>query len=293
MKRPHQKGGNHMKKLLTIILAGTMLFGLAACNKTETPPDDGKMPENMASMTAPVDALARCMLENRLEYDPQDPEFFWIALYYFTGAYGLDHELVKQEEGSYQLQVPTPVMQEHATALFAEDDDLFPLPSIMKGNISYDPDFDTYAVSRGDIGLSEMRFTDYEKAEDSHKVRAELISTMTEEAEIIQAYDVILTENAYTDGIENPLYFYSVKEITPVAADELPDKEITTETAIFNGLADSHTAELTLPDGSVQPFQFDPDSDIAKVMASLTEGDGITIGYAEQANGSLMIVSVE
>jgi len=48
-----------------------------------------------------------------------------------------------------------------------------------------------------------------------------------------------------------------------------------------------------LPDGSVQAFQFDPDSDVAKVMGSLQEGDGITIGYNEKENGSLMIISVE
>ena len=95
------------------------------------------------------------------------------------------------------------------------------------------------------------------------------------------------------DGIEDPLYFYSVKDIVPVAAENQPNGEATVETAIYNGLADSHTAELTLPDGSVQPFQFDPDSDIAKVMASLTEGDGVTIGYAEQTDGSLMLISVE
>ena len=111
--------------------------------------------------------------------------------------------------------------------------------------------------------------------------------------ELISAYDVTLVDNAYVDGIENPRYFYSVKDIAPMALGEADEIAETVETAIFNGLADSHTAELTLTDGSVQPFQFDPDSDIAKVMASLTEGDGITIGYTEQADGSLMLVSVE
>ena len=281
-----------MKKLLAIILAGTMLFGLAACNKTEPTADENKMPENMASMTASIDALARCMLENNLDYDPEDPDFFWTALYYFTGGYGLNHELVTEKEGTYQLQIPTPVMEEHATALFADYKGLFDLPSIMKGNVSYDSGWDAYSVSRGDIGLSQMQIISYEKTEEGHLLRTHLLSADSEE-ELIQAYDVILVDNASVDGIEDPLYFYSVKDIVPVAAENQPNSEATVETAIFNGLADSHTAELTLPDGSVQPFQFDPDSDIAKVMASLTEGDGITIGYAEQADGSLMLISVE
>lgn len=278
-----------MKKLLSLVLAGVMAFSIAACSKPEEPEND-TIPENMANMTAPVDALARCMLENNLEYDPADPEFFWIALYYFTGAYGLDHPMVGQEEGSYQLNIPTSVMEEHASVLFAEYDHLFDLPSIMKGNVSYDPDVDAYFVSRGDIGLSEMKFSSFTETEDGYQVTAELWSTEPE-AELIQAYDVTLTDN--NTDIDNMFYFYSVANIVPVEEEDLPDSAATVETAIFNGLADSHTAELTLPDGSVQAFQFDADSDIAKIMGSLKEGDGVTIGYNETENGSLMIVSIE
>lgn len=281
-----------MKKLFALILAGVMAFSIAACNNTEKP-ENNTMPENMTNMTAPVDALARCMLENDLTYDPQDPDFFWIALYYFTGAYGLDHPLIDQEEGSYQLNIPTSVMEEHASVLFAEYDHLFDLPSIMKGNVSYDPDADAYFVSRGDIGLSEMKFTNYEKTDEGHKVTAELVSTMAEEEELIQAYEVTLVDNPAAEDVDNLLYFYSVASIVPVEAEDLPDSAATVETAIFNGLADSHTAELTLPDGTVQAFQFDADSDIAKVMGSLKEGDGVTIGYTEKENGGLMIVSIE
>ena len=281
-----------MKKLFALLLTGIMAFSMIACGNTTEEPENKTMPENMASMAAPIDALARCMLENDLEYDPADPEFFWIALYYFTGAYGLDHELIEEAEGTYQLQIPTPVMQEHAAALFADYDDLFDLPSIMKGNVSYDPALDAYSVSRGDIGLSQMQIISYEKTADEYLLRTHLLSTDSE-ADLIQTYDVTLVDNTYVDGIENPLYFYSVKEIVPVKAEYLPDNAVTEETAIFNGLADSHTAELTLPDGSVQAFQFDADSDIAKVMGSLKEGDGVTIGYNEMENGSLMIVSIE
>lgn len=280
-----------MKKLISLFLAGTMLFGLAACGNKSQEPDPNVMPENMATMAAPIDALARCMLEQKLEYDPVDPEFFWTALYYFTSGYGLDHEEVTEAEGTYQLQFSVPVMQEHAAALFAAYEYLFDLPSIMKGNVSYDSETDAYSVSRGDIGLSEMRLTNYAKTDDGYSVTAELWAT--DEEKLIQSYDVTLVDSVYITNTADVLYYYSVKSITPVAADEEPADAATVETAIFNGLADSHTAELTLPDGSVQPFQFDPDSDIAKVMGSLMEGDGITIGYKEQANGSLTIVSVE
>ena len=281
-----------MKKLFALLLTGVMLLSMAACGKTEVP-ENNTMPDNMANMTAPVDALARCMLENQLEYDPADPEFAWIALYYFTGAYGLDHPMVGQEEGSYQLSIPTSVMEEHASVLFAEYDHLFDLPSIMKGNVSYDPDVDAYFVSRGDIGLSEMKFTDYEKTDEGHKVTAKLVSTMDEEEELIQAYEVTLVDNPAAENVDNLLYFYSVASIVPMQMDGAEAATATVETAIFNGLADSHRAELTLPDVTVQAFQFDADSEIAKIMGSLKEGDGVTIGYNETENGSLMIVSIE
>lgn len=208
-----------MKKLFALLLTGVMLLSMAACGKTEVP-ENNTMPDNMANMTAPVDALARCMLENQLEYDPADPEFAWIALYYFTGAYGLDHPMVGQEEGSYQLSIPTSVMEEHASVLFAEYDHLFDLPSIMKGNVSYDPDVDAYFVSRGDIGLSEMKFTDYEKTDEGHKVTAKLVSTMDEEEELIQAYEVTLVDNPAVENVDNLLYFYSVASIVPMQMDE-------------------------------------------------------------------------
>lgn len=286
-----------MKKLFALLLAGVMAFGMAACGgNTENPVDEQKeMPADMEAMAAPIDALARCMLENGMEYDPEDPDFFWTALFYFTGAYGLDHELIEEDEGTYQLQIPTAVMQEHATALFAAYDDLYALPSIMKGNVSYDPDRDAYFVSRGDIGMSEMRLTSYDETEDGYKVTAELWSTGPEE-ELIRAYDVTLVDNAFIDGIENPLYLYSVADIVMQEAVSTGTETVTAEettTAIFNGLADSHTAELTLPDGTVQAFQFDAGSDAGNILSSLKEGDGVTIGYTETENGALKIVSAE
>lgn len=288
-----------MKKFLALLLTGIMVFGTTACGKSNTEDPVAEQKEitaDMESMTAPIDALARCMLENDLEYDPADPEFFWTALYYFTGAYGFDHELVTMEENTYQLKVPTPVMQEHATVLFADYNDLYDLPSIMKGNISYDPDWDAYFVSMGDIGLSEMKLISYAETMDGYEVKAELWSTGPD-AELIRAYDVTMIDSAYIDGIENPLYLYSISDIVMHEAEENsitePSAEEIGTTAIFNGLADSHTVELTLPDGTVQAFQFEDYTDAAATFAALEEGDGIAITYVETENGSLKILTAE
>lgn len=279
-----------MKKLFALLLAGVMAFGLISCSNTTEPTTENKtMPQNMESMAEPIDALARCMLENNLEYDPHDPDFFWTAMFYFAGGYGLEHSQAAEDDTTYQLILPENAMQEYATALFAEYDGLFDLPEIMEGNVAYHADEGVYFLSRGDIGLSEIRLTSYAETSDGYSLTAELWSTEPEE-ELICAYHVTLIDNPYADTVEAPLYFYSVKDIVPA---EAQPSSATEETAVFNGLADSHTAELTLPDGTVQAFQFDADSEIAKLMGSLQEGDGVTIGYKKAANGSLTIVSLK
>lgn len=290
-----------MKKLLALFLVCTMALGLVACGGKEEETPAPSAEEIVASMEAPIDALTRCMLENDMEYDPQDPDFFWTALYYFAGAYGLEHEQVEEVPDTYQLKVPKAVMEEHAIALFSAYDGLVDLPSIMKGNVSYDPDEDAYFLSRGDIGLSETRLTNVEETKEGYTLVAELWSIGPEE-EMIAAWDVTLIRNTFSEGIENPLYLCSVSSMKQIKEDThdkngsetstaTPDETIT---AVFNGLSDSHTVEVTLPDGSIQAFQFDPESAAGKIINSLSEGDGFTFGYTtDNATGANIIVSAK
>lgn len=280
-----------MKKLLALLLTGILTLSMVGCGeKPAEEPDNTTMPADMASMTEPVDALARCMLENHLDYAPEDTEFFWTAMFYFAGGYGLQHSLAAEHDETYQLILPTSAMQEYAAALFAGCDTLPELTENMEGNISYHPDENAYFLSRGDIGLSELTFTSYEKTDDGYALTAELRSTEPDAA-LIAAWDVLLVDNAYADSIENPLYHYSVAKLTLLeSSDDIPAIQ---ETAVFNGLADSHTVELTLSDGTVQAFQFDANSNLANIIGSLKEGDGLTIQYTEPANGGPLIISVE
>ncbi|MDO4531665.1 MAG: hypothetical protein Q4C06_06750 [Bacillota bacterium] len=277
-----------MKKLFALLLTGVLSFSMLACGKTETPKET-EMPENMASMAAPIDALARCTLEQGRVYDPNDPEFMWISLFYFVGAYGSEYPSIYEMPETYQLMVIEPAMADHAAALFADFSELPELPASMEGNITYDAEIDTYYVSRGDVGLSETRLTSFTETEEGYAVTAELWGIGPEE-ELIRAYDVVLVDNPHLEEATYPVYSYSIQSITPVGGETVASPEIITEAMVFNGLTDSHTAELTLPDGSVQPFQFDEASDAAAVLSSLQEGDGVTIGYIAD---SLKIVTAE
>lgn len=291
-----KKEDEKMKKILAFFLTCIIAFGFSACNNTaeEAPSTE----EIITSMTAPIDALARCMLENDMEYDPENPDFFWTALYYFTGGYGLEHEQVEEIPDTYQLKVPKEVMAEHAIALFSDYTDLMELPSIMQGNISYDSSEDAYLISQGDIGLTKMILTDVKETEKGYTLRAELLS-MPEE-KVIGTWDVTLIRNTFAEEIENPLYLCSVssmkrvEETAPVKNTSSDTTSGETITAIFNGLSDSHTVEVTLPDDSIQAFQFDAASDAGKLIQSLSQGDGFTFRYITDANtGASVILTAE
>lgn len=290
-----------MKKLFALFLACTMALGLAACGGKEEETPTPSPEEAVASMTAPIDALARCMLENDMTYDPKDPEFFWTSLFYFVGGYGTEHELVEETE-DYKLKVPRKAMQEHALVLFSDYDDLLELPETMVGNIDYDENWDAYLVSRGDIGLSEMKLSNAVPTETGYTLTAELWS-VEESPELMGQWEVNLVKNTYADGIENPLYLFSISSMTPLGETgsdtNEPDEQGSTApeetvTAVCNGLSDSHTVEVTMPDGSISAFQFDPASEAGETISALQEGDGFTFGYiTDAATGANRIVSVK
>lgn len=291
-----------MKKLLALFLACTMVLGLAACKKQEEEERNTlTAEETAATMQNPIDALARCMVENNLEYNPDDPDFFWTALYYFAGGYGLEHEGVAELTDTYQLKVPSSVMEEYAIALFSDYKGLPELPDIMQGNVSYDADEDAYLLSEGDIGLSETKLSDIQETKDGYSLVAELWST-DENPDVIASFDVTLIRNTFADEIENPLYLCSVSSIKMTqkrgadvsdngTATLVPDETIT---ATFNGLSDAHTAEMTLSEGDIRAFQFDAESDAGRIISGLNEGDVVTFGYiVDDSNGSYVIVSAE
>ena len=291
-----------MKKILALFLACTMLLGLAACKEQEeNNPNTPTAKEAVASMKAPIDSLARCMVEGDLEYDPANPDFFWTALYYFAGGYGLEHKGVTELSNTYQLKVPSSVMEEYAIALFSSYEGLPALPDIMQGNVSYDEATDAYLLSQGDIGLSETRLSDVKETKDGYTLVAELWG-IGEEEELIASFDVTLIRNTFSEDIENPLYLCSVSsmKLTQKKDAKISDNGTSTlipnetVTATFNGFSDMHTAEMTMPNGEIRAFQFDAASDAGKIISNLHENDVITFGYiVDKNNGSSVIVTAE
>ena len=302
-----------LKKILMILLTCTVAVGIAGCNKPEEPPTKDPSTseliptaeEAVASMTAPIDALARCMLENNLTYDAEDPEFIWTALFYFAGEHAAEHGAVTRTEEGY-LNVPAEVMLEHAAALFDGLSELPELPPIMHGNITYDAAADAYLLAQGDHGLSEMILTDAKETENGYTVTAQLWSIGDSHA-IIAEWDATLQKLTFEEHTTLPNYLCTVSDMVLLEKTEetpsVPEENIPTPpaepkgetaTAVFNGLSDSHTAEVTLPDGSFAALQFDANSPVAAEIASLSEGDGFTFRYTtDSSTGAMKLIAIE
>lgn len=278
-----------MKQLTTSLVICLLMLGAAACSantETEEPPQQQELTaeqkDEISHMTAPIDSVIRCMLENNMEYDPSDPEFFWTSLSYFAGAYGQNHVDAKLTDDSITL--PKKAVQEHAIALFADYDDLLPLPEELSDRVTYDESTDSYTFSLGDIGLSTTELT-YERMENGVlTLEADLNSTL--DGASIGAWTVTLTENTYADGITDPIYLYSISSVTPLEMTK-------TISAVYNGLSDGHTAEMTLPDGTVEAFQFSGD-DILEQLNSFQSGDAVTFTYKQTGtDGPIVITAIQ
>lgn len=295
-----------MKKLTSSLVICMLMLGTAACTtntETDEPPQTQEMTaeeqaQAIDDMTAPIDSLVRCMLENNMEYDPRDPEFFWTAISYLAGQYGSEHQLAEVTDDSITL--PSKAVQELAISLFADYDDLLELPDSLSGRVTYDESTDAYTFGRGDIGLAETRVTFESEADGIVTVQADLVSLMGDE-EIIGSWTVTMTDNTYADGISDPMYLYSVSGVTPIettendsqtsgtTSTETADNGITVN-AVYNGLSDSHTAEMTLPDGTVNAYQFSDDT-VASKLQQAKPGDALTFTYTQESKDAAMVIT--
>jgi hypothetical protein len=283
-----------MKKYIIFFITALLMIGTTACSKKSVAPDPqeaqpaAEQTADMASMAEPIDSLIRCMVENNMTYAPTDPEFFWTALYYFLGNYGQEHPLVTLTDDG-KIKVPRKVAQEYAIALFANYDDLLPLPEALSPSITYDEEWDAYLLTPGDAGLAETVLSDDKEGEEGYTVTAKLISIM-EDKEVIAQCSVTLQKNAFADGIVDPRYFYSVAEITPVSGFPAPPQSVL---ALYNGLSDNHTVEVTLEDGTIQAFQF-YDEAVSEKLHTLNEGDAFSFTYTtDDKTGTLTILEIK
>lgn len=247
---------------------------------------EAAIPKDMETMVYPIDSFIRWMITKECEFSPNDDEIFWGALYYVLGEYGNESPLVEVSDET--LKVPRKVAQEYATALFTGYSDLPELPADMKDWVQYDESWDAYIIKRGDRGDAEVKLSDYkELADGSYQVKARFVSSEFGEEEVLANYEVTLKKNSFADGIEDPLFLYSIDNIVGMDSD-VPSENILTGS--FSGLSDGHTVELIIEDGEVSTFQF-YDEKVADKLNTLEPGEEITFQYKEEGD-SITIVAI-
>lgn len=164
--------------------------------------------EKIEKMSALMDSLLMCMKENNRNYEASNTEFFWTSLYYAIGNYGYKHPLAKINED--KITLPKQVVQEFATGLFAQYNDLLELPEQLI-NIQYDKGLNAYHFMLGDRGLSAFEMTDKIQNEDgSFDIKARLYDVTNEET--ICEGNFHLVKNIYADSIAEPIFYYSIEK---------------------------------------------------------------------------------
>lgn len=148
-----------MKKLMATLLAALLVLSLAGAAMARTPeapaPQSAPQSDLLDSMTPAIHGLILSMLhQGRNDFDPQDRELTWEALYNTLSLYGQLDE--RAEYVGEDLAVPLETVQDFSAALVASPDQLGELPADLADRMVYDPEIDCYQVVCGNDSLAQI-----------------------------------------------------------------------------------------------------------------------------------------
>ena len=184
--------------------------GMEKASEVLTEAEENPIPEalsdNLNNILAVMDSYMMCMEENGDTFE-QDKDAYWTLLYYILGNYGTMRDSVKITDS--EMKVPREVVEEYASALFA---DYSELPDISKQQgpmISYDEKEDSYIFGLGDRGCSASKIvSSWDNGDGTYNVIAKLYGL--EDDSTICTWVFTLIENEYADTIKDPLFYYSI-----------------------------------------------------------------------------------
>ncbi len=215
---------NYIKSTAILFLSTVILIGFSACSNNsstnETKQNEEvnenstqksvEVPDNIQNMLEPSDAILMCRVEGKFSYTPKDPTFFWAALYDFTCLYGAKHPLSKVTDT--ELIMPRQAVQEYATALFADYNDLLDLPESLSDHIKYDADTDTYSFGLGDRGLSQPEIIGFTDNGDGSYILDVALKSL-DEGNIICSGKFTIVPNEYASSMSDPIYNFSISQV--------------------------------------------------------------------------------
>lgn len=244
------KRGRKGALLLTFLLAGSLLF--SGCKKEETVEDtqqpelggeesvdmqyvdeeDTQSPFYFSLEQQSILPLLDVVMEYQngsisLAYPADSTESYWnylvAALIKYSYLREADGSVTRNEDGT--LTIKKYVVEEFAQAMFAADPSVPEIPASLSDTaIRYENESKSYIIDKGAFQLPygedttvQAQLDDWIAQEDgSYLVTASLLTYSDAEGSSNRTFQFILNDNGYKDELPDPLFYYTISNISPM-----------------------------------------------------------------------------
>lgn len=244
------KKGRKGALLLTFLLAGSLLF--SGCKKEETVEDtqqpelggeesvdmqyvdeeDTQSPFYFSLEQQSILPLLDVVMEYQdgsisLAYPADSTESYWnylvAALIKYSYLREADGSVTRNEDGT--LTVKKYVVEEFAQAMFAADPSVPEIPASLSDTaIRYENESKSYIIDKGAFQLPygedttvQAQLDDWIAQEDgSYLVTASLLTYSDAEGSSNRTFQFILNDNGYKDELPDPLFYYTISNVSPM-----------------------------------------------------------------------------
>lgn len=244
------KKGRKGALLLTFLLAGSLLF--SGCKKEETVEDtqqpelggeesvdmqyvdeeDTQSPFYFSLEQQSILPLLDVVMEYQdgsisLAYPADSTESYWnylvAALIKYSYLREADGSVTRNEDGT--LTIKKYVVEEFAQAMFAADPSVPEIPASLSDTaIRYENESKSYMIDKGAFQLPygedttvQAQLDDWIAQEDgSYLVTASLLTYSDAEGSSNRTFQFILNDNGYKDELPDPLFYYTISNVSPM-----------------------------------------------------------------------------
>ena len=244
------KRGRKGALLLTFLLAGSLLF--SGCKKEETVEDtqqpelggeesvdmqyvdeeDTQSPFYFSLEQQSILPLLDVVMEYQdgsisLAYPADSTESYWnylvAALIKYSYLREADGSVTRNEDGT--LTIKKYVVEEFAQAMFAADPSVPEIPASLSDTaIRYENESKSYMIDKGAFQLPygedttvQAQLDDWIAQEDgSYLVTASLLTYSDAEGNSNRTFQFILNDNGYKDELPDPLFYYTISNVSPM-----------------------------------------------------------------------------
>lgn len=145
-------------------------------------------------------------------YDGNDPYYFWSVMYFIGVNNGTANPKAMVAPDDINIIIPTQLVDEYASALFANYSKMPALPEDMDFPITYAKDQDAYLMELSDSGEVEYAISSYEAVSDT-QITA---TVQVKYDDGTQEYKFVLQTNSTAAKMQSPVFYYAVVSVEPV-----------------------------------------------------------------------------